>query len=88
VSIKYIVLHPDCINKIGGTIYAGETYDREEAKEIFHRVWGYQSGKPMVHPSVNHYVYPANHADEILSWLTEEDCFHWSGTFQKGRFSR
>lgn len=86
---KYIVLSPNCleVNKIG-SIWAGETYDKEEAREVFHRHWGHENGKPMVYYSGNNYVYPENYADSILDWLKEEDsCYHWSATFQRGRFS-
>ena len=86
---KYVVLHPRCLEVSHDSIWAGETYNKEEARRIFYEVWGHSSGSPMVHPSGNHYVYPKNYENQILDWLAEENsCYHWSADFQRGRFSR
>ena len=85
---KYVVVSPN-IFEIGGYNWAGESYDREEAKKIFFEVWGHSNGVPIVHPSVINYVYPSNLANEILDCLGEEDdSLHWSGRSQKGRHLR
>lgn len=89
--IKYVVVSPNCLKIGSGSLRAGESYDKEEARRIFFEVWGYDNGKPMCYPSgLNFcYVYPSNFEDEILEWLTEEDdSLHWSGRLQKGRHSR
>lgn len=87
---KFFVLSPNCLEPgTGGSIWAGETYDREEARAIFYKAWGCDNGKPMVHYSLDSgFVYPDNFADKILPWLSQEDdCYHWSATFQRGRFT-
>lgn len=87
---KFFVLSPNCLeSNTRGSNWAGESYDREEARAIFYKAWGHDNGKPMVHYSGSSgFVYPDNLAKEILPWLSQEDdCWHWSASFQKGRFT-
>lgn len=75
LGIRYpiIVLSPTCLEITMDSIWAGNSYDREEARAIFYKAWGHDNGKPMVYYSGSSvFVYPDKFANEILPWLSLE----------------